>query len=59
MVKYVGYDKRVTVEAVTGILLAPITGQLMAELVTDGKSSISLEPFRPDRSFPPGPPPDD
>jgi glycine oxidase len=104
-VEYVGYDKRVTVEAVTGILarmtdlapalreaemvaswaclrpaapdglpvlgpipgrrsllvatghfrngilLAPITGKLMAELVTDGKPSISLEPFRPDRPF--------
>lgn len=107
-VEYVGYDKRVTVEAVTGILtrmtvlapalreaemvaswaclrpaapdglpvlgpipgrrgllvatghfrngilLAPITGKLLAELVTNGKSSISLEPFRPDRPFPSG-----
>lgn len=107
-VEYVGYDKRVTVEAVTGILtrmtdlapalreaemvaswaclrpaapdglpilgpipgrrgllvatghfrngilLAPITGKLMAELVTNGTSSISLEPFRPDRPFPSG-----
>jgi len=111
--EYVGYDKRVTVEAVTGILarmtalapalreaemvaswaclrpaapdglpilgpipgrrgllvatghfrngilLAPITGKLIAELVTEGKPTISLQPFRPDRSFPPGPPPDD
>jgi glycine oxidase len=107
-VEYVGYDKRVTVDAVTGILtrttalvpalreaemvaswaclrpaapdglpvlgpipgrrglavatghfrngilLAPITGKLMAELVTDGKPSLSLEPFRPDRPFPSG-----
>jgi len=37
-----------------GILLAPITGKLMAELVTDGKSSIPLEPFRPDRPYPSG-----
>lgn len=35
-----------------GILLAPITGKLIAELVTDGKPSVSLEPFRPDRPFP-------
>ncbi len=41
-----------------GILLAPITGKLIAELVVDGKPSISLEPFRPDRPFPPGPPAD-
>ena len=41
-----------------GILLAPITGKLIAELVFDGKPSISLEPFRPDRPFPPGPPTD-
>ncbi len=111
-VEYVGYDKRVTVDAVTGILarvtalapalreaemvaswaclrpaapdglpvlgpipgrrglvvatghfrngilLAPITGKLIAELVTDGKPSVSLEPFRPDRPFPSGHPPD-
>ena len=35
-----------------GILLAPITGKLIADLITDGRSSISLEPFRPDRPFP-------
>ena len=37
-----------------GILLAPITGKVIAELIADGKPSISLEPFRPDRPFPPG-----
>lgn len=110
-VEYVGFDKRVTVEAVTGILervttlvpalreaemvaswgclrpaapdglpllgpvparpglvvatghfrngilLAPITGKLIAELIVEGRPSITLEPFRPDRPFPPGPPP--
>ena len=30
-----------------GILLAPITGQLIAELLTSGKPSLALEPFRP------------
>jgi len=39
-----------------GILLGPITGQMIAELVVTGKSPISLEPFRPDRPFPPGHP---
>jgi len=39
-----------------GILLAPITGKLIAEMVIHGQSSKSLEPFRPDRAFPPGPP---
>jgi glycine oxidase len=42
-----------------GILLAPITGKLIAELIARGAPSMSLEPFRPDRSFPPGPPPQD
>lgn len=37
-----------------GILLAPITGKLIAELIADGKPSIPLDPFRPDRPFPPG-----
>lgn len=32
-----------------GILLAPITGKLMAELILKGKPSISLEPFSPTR----------
>jgi len=41
-----------------GILLAPITGKIIAELIVDGKSSLSLEPFRPDRPFLPGLPPD-
>jgi glycine oxidase len=39
-----------------GILLAPITGKMIAELIVDGEPSISLEPFRPDRPFPPGQP---
>jgi glycine oxidase len=39
-----------------GILLAPITGKVIAELIADGKPSISLEPFRPDRAFPRGHP---
>ena len=30
-----------------GILLAPITGQLIGELLTTGKPSLSLEPFQP------------
>lgn len=41
-----------------GILLAPITGKLIAELIVAGKPPISLEPFRPDRPFSSGPPPD-
>ena len=32
-----------------GILLAPITGQLMAELLRDEHPSLSLDPFRLDR----------
>lgn len=32
-----------------GILLTPITGKLIAELITAGKTSVSLEPFRPGR----------
>jgi len=32
-----------------GILLAPITGQLIAELITTGQPSLSLEPFQPTR----------
>jgi glycine oxidase len=32
-----------------GILLAPITGRLMAQWLTQGKSEISLEPFSPSR----------
>ncbi len=39
-----------------GILLGPITGQLLSELILTGRSSIPLDPFRPDRPFPPGPP---
>ena len=30
-----------------GILLAPITGQLIAELLTTGQPALSLEPFQP------------
>jgi glycine oxidase len=39
-----------------GILLAPITGRLIAELVITGKTSMPLDQFRPDRPYPPGPP---
>ena len=31
-----------------GILLAPITGQLIADLLTTGQPSLSLEPFQPE-----------
>lgn len=40
-----------------GILLAPITGKLIAELIVEGKPSVPLDGFRPDRPFQPGPPP--
>ncbi len=40
-----------------GILLAPITGVLIAELIVHNRTAIPLAPFRPDRPFPPGPPP--
>jgi len=39
-----------------GILLAPITGTLIAELIVQNRTSIPLAPFRPDRPFPPLPP---
>lgn len=32
-----------------GILLAPLTGELIAELITSGKTSIPLDPFSPSR----------
>ena len=32
-----------------GILLAPVTGQLMSELILKGKTSIPLDPFSPAR----------
>jgi glycine oxidase len=32
-----------------GILLAPITGRLMAQWLTKGKTEMSLEPFSPAR----------
>jgi glycine oxidase len=41
-----------------GILLAPITGQIVADLVTTGRSRVPLDPFRPDRPFPAAAPPD-
>jgi glycine oxidase len=40
-----------------GILLAPITGTLIADLIVQGRTGIPLAPFRPDRPFPPAPPP--
>jgi glycine oxidase len=108
-VEYVGYDKRVTIEAVAGllgaatrlaptlgdaemvssygclrpgspdglpllgrvaarpgvivatghfrngILLSPITGTLIAELIITGETTMPLTPFRPDRPFPAAP----
>jgi glycine oxidase len=42
-----------------GILLAPITGKIISELILQGTTSLPLEPFRPDRPFLPGPPPQD
>ena len=39
-----------------GIVLAPITGQLICELITTGKTSMSLEPFAfPREPVPPAP----
>lgn len=38
-----------------GILLAPITAQVLRELVVGGRTSLSLEPFRVDRPLPPPP----
>ena len=32
-----------------GILLAPVTGSLMSQLICDGRPEIDLRPFRPDR----------
>jgi len=108
-VEYVGYDKRVTIEAVAGllggatrlapalgdaemvssygclrpgspdglpllgrvparpgvivatghfrngILLSPITGTLIADLIVKGQTTMPLTPFRPDRPFPAAP----
>ena len=44
-----GYDNVVLASGhfKNGILLAPITGQLIAELVTTRQPSLSLEPFQP------------
>lgn len=33
----------------SGILLAPVTGKLMSELIVEGKTSSSLDPFSPRR----------
>ena len=41
-----------------GILLAPITGKLIAELIVDGVPSFPLEPFRPERPMSSGHPVD-
>lgn len=32
-----------------GILLGPVTGRLIAQLITDGRMELPLEPFRPSR----------
>ncbi|MDE0686072.1 MAG: glycine oxidase ThiO [Candidatus Poribacteria bacterium] len=47
-----GYDNVVLASGhfKNGILLAPITGQLIAELLTTGQPSLSLEPFQPVRT---------
>ena len=44
-----GYDNVVLASGhfKNGILLAPITGKLIAELLTTGQTSLSLEPFQP------------
>ena len=44
-----GYDNVVLASGhfKNGILLAPITGRLIGELLTTGKPSLSLEPFQP------------
>ena len=44
-----GYDNVVLASGhfKNGILLAPITGQLIAELLTTGQPSLSLAPFQP------------
>ena len=46
-----GYDNVVLASGhfKNGILLAPITGQLITELLTTGEPSLSLEPFHPVR----------
>ena len=44
-----GYDNVVLASGhfKNGILLSPITGQLVAELITSGQPSLPLEPFQP------------
>jgi glycine/D-amino acid oxidase-like deaminating enzyme len=42
-----------------GIVLAPITGQLVSELITTGQPSLSLEPFGLPREPLPPPGPDE
>ncbi len=32
-----------------GILLGPLTGKLLAQLITEGRTEVPLEPFRPER----------
>jgi glycine oxidase len=32
-----------------GILLAPVTGRLMTQLICEGRTEIDLRPFRPER----------
>ena len=38
-----------TGHAMLGVALAPITGELVAQLLSDEKPSLLLEPFSPDR----------
>jgi len=38
-----------TGHAMLGLFLAPITGRLIAELLTVEPASVELAPFRPDR----------
>jgi glycine/D-amino acid oxidase-like deaminating enzyme len=42
-----------------GIVLAPITGKLISELITTGRPSLSLEPFGLPREPVPPPGPDE
>jgi glycine oxidase len=32
-----------------GILLGPLTGKLIAQLITEGRTEVALEPFSPSR----------
>jgi glycine oxidase len=42
-----------------GIVLAPITGKLVSELITTGQTSLSLDPFTLPREPLPPPPVDE